>query len=175
MTPFTLRPFTPDDIPSLAIAGNNPNISGNLTNRFPHPYTEEHAAAFIQMAGSTDPVRIFAIDIGGQVAGGIGIHPQEDIWHNNAELGYWVAEPFWGQGIVTEAIRRMLDFAFTRLPNKRIFARPFGRNIASQKALERNGFILEARLTGTIEKNGNVEDELIYRIWRHEWEQKTIG
>lgn len=60
----------------------------------------------------------------------------------------------------------MVTFAFDTYPIERVFARPFGRNLGSQKVLEKNGFKLEARLEHTIFKNGVFEDELIYAVRR---------
>lgn len=91
---FTLRPFTMNDLDGLVRYANNPKIADNLTDKFPHPYTTENGKMFITMATKNDPVNIFAIDINGEVSGGIGIHPQEDVHRKNAELGYWLAEPF---------------------------------------------------------------------------------
>ena len=122
--------------------------------------------AFIAYANQNTPIHIFAIDVAGQAIGGIGIHPQTDIHQKNAELGYWLAEPFWGQGIITKAIQQMLDFAFSTYQITRVFARPFGNNIASQRVLEKAGFTLEARLEKTLFKNGEYLDELIYAVRR---------
>jgi RimJ/RimL family protein N-acetyltransferase len=105
-----------------------------------------------------------AIDINGEACGGIGIHPQDDIQCKNAELGYWLGEPFWGKGIITSAILQMVENGFNSFDINRIFARPFGSNLASQKVLEKTGFILEAKLEKTLFKNGIYEDELIYAI-----------
>src|SRR5688572_17125235 len=96
---FKLRPFREDDLASLVKYANNPKIAGNLTNQFPYPYTEEHGRKFIKMAMSHDPVRIHTIEINGEASGGIGVHPQDDVYCKNAELGYWLAEPYWGKGI----------------------------------------------------------------------------
>lgn len=161
---FTLRPWIIDDLDSLVHAANNFKIANNLQDGFPYPYKEEDGREFIEMATSSEPLRIKAIDINGQAVGAIGIHPQTDVFHNNAEMGYWLAEPYWGKGIMTEAIRRMVDYGFNNFPINRIFARPYGSNLGSQRVLEKAGFHLEARLKGTIEKNGRVEDELIYAV-----------
>jgi RimJ/RimL family protein N-acetyltransferase len=64
------------------------------------------------------------------------------------------------------AIRQMVDYAFSAFEITRVFARPFGSNQASQRVLEKAGFTLEARLKGTIDKNGRTEDELIYAVRR---------
>ncbi|NNK88321.1 MAG: GNAT family N-acetyltransferase, partial [Flavobacteriaceae bacterium] len=96
---------------------------------------------------------------------------QADIHRENAEIGYWLAEPFWGQGIITDAIKQAIDFAFANLEIDRIFARPFGTNLASQKVLEKNNFILEARFENVLLKNDERLDELIYAIRRDAWEK----
>jgi len=159
---FKLRPWTIDDIESLVKFANNFNIAKNLMDVFPHPYSVENGMAFIEMTNQNSPPNILAIEINGEAAGAIGVHPQQDIYRKNAEMGYWLAEPHWGKGIITKAILQMVDYGFKNWDIDRIYARPFGHNIASQKALEMAGFVLEARLENTIFKNGAYLDELIY-------------
>jgi [ribosomal protein S5]-alanine N-acetyltransferase len=161
---FTLRPFTEADVDNVAKYANNLEIAKNLTNKFPHPYSTENAKQFIAFATSNKPVHIMAIVVNNEAVGGIGIHPKDDIECKNAEMGYWLGEPFWGNGIITKAIAQMVDYGFANFDITRIFARPFGRNIASQKALEKAGFILEASFKNTMYKDGQFEDELIYAI-----------
>jgi [ribosomal protein S5]-alanine N-acetyltransferase len=163
---FHLRPFSIEDLDSLVKFANNFNIAKNLTDAFPHPYSIENGKAFIEMATQNSPPNIFAIEINGEAAGAIGVHPQKDIYCKNMEMGYWLAEPYWGNGIITNAISEMLDYAFRNFGVYRIYARPFGYNIASQKALEKAGFTLEARLEKTFFKNGEYVDELIYAVRR---------
>ena len=165
-TSFRLRPWSPDDLDSLVKYANNWNIAKNLTDGFPHPYTRESGEAFIKMATQDDPIHIFAIDIDGEAVGGIGIHPQSDIHRKNAELGYWLAEPFWGRGIVTEAVKEVVEIAFRIYDINRVFARPYGANLGSQRVLEKAGFTLEGRFEKTLIKNGEYLDELIYAIRR---------
>ncbi len=164
--PLILRPWTLNDLPALLKYANNPNIAANMTNGFPHPYTKADGLKFIAFANQDEPVHIFAIEVEGEAVGGIGIHPQPDIHCRNAELGYWLAEEHWGKGIISQAIPLMVDHAFKTFDITRVFARPFGRNLASQRVLEKAGFVLEARLKNTIFKNGQFEDELIYAIRR---------
>jgi RimJ/RimL family protein N-acetyltransferase len=161
---FILRPWSLNDVDSLAEYANNFNIAKNLTNAFPHPYTKDDAWKFIEMVLQHNPVQVFAIEINGRASGGIGLFPQTDIMCKNAEMGYWLAEPFWGQGIITKAILQMVDYGFKTFDITRIYARPYGTNIASQKALEKAGFILEARFEKTIFKNGEFLDELVYSL-----------
>jgi ribosomal-protein-alanine N-acetyltransferase len=168
MTDIRLRPWTIDDLDDLVHHANNWNIAKFLTNAFPHPYTLEKGRAFIEMATAKSPTTIFAIEVGGKAVGAIGIHPQQDVYCKNAELGYWLAEAYWGQGIVSRAIRVAVDIGFHTLDIERIYARPFGTNGASQRVLEKTGFVLEARLEKTLFKNGEYLDELIYAVRRRD-------
>lgn len=163
---FTLRPWTIADLDNLVKYGNNKDIAKNMTDKFPHPYTAEKGKLFIEYATQLPIPNILAIDVRGETVGSIGIHPQTDIHCKNAELGYWLGEPFWGKGIITKAIPQMVDYGFNHWDINRIFARPFGTNIASQRVLEKCGFTLEARFMNTYFKNGEYVDELVYAIRR---------
>lgn len=163
---FTIRPFRPDDLAALVKHANDPTVAANLTDSFPHPYTEQHGRAFLEEAMKPVPLRR-CIEVDGACAGAIGLHPKSDLWRRNLELGYWLAAAHRGKGIMTEAIRQMVQLGFAAFPEvTRIHATPFGSNVASQRALEKAGFTLEAKLMGTLVKNGKVEDEWIYAVRR---------
>jgi RimJ/RimL family protein N-acetyltransferase len=158
----SLRKFKLDDLDQLVEYANNPNIAGNLLDAYPSPYTVKDGEKFLERAMRDDPVTVFAICNDEKFCGAIGIHLQTDIFRKNAELGYWIAEPFWGKGIGTTAVKLICTYGFENFDLNRIFARPFGSNIASQKLLEKAGFDLEATIQGSIYKNGEYSDELIY-------------
>ena len=167
---FKLRPWSEKDLDSLVSFANNGKIAQFMTDQFPHPYHKENGKAFIDFASKGDPPNIMAIEINGLASGGIGLHPQHDVYRKNAEMGYWLAEPFWGKGIITRAVREMVAYGFENFDIERIFARPFRSNKASQKVLQKAGFVLEATLEKTVFKNGKFDDEMIYGIRR-----KIIG
>jgi ribosomal-protein-alanine N-acetyltransferase len=164
---FSLRPWSINDLESLVKFANNYNVAKNMMDQFPHPYGIENGKMFISNANKESPLRFFAIDVNGRAAGGIGIHPLTDILRKNAELGYWLAEPYWGKGIMTKAVIQMVEYGFKSFDINRIFARPFGTNIGSQKVLEKAGFILEGRFEKTFLKNGEFIDELVYAVRRN--------
>ncbi len=168
---FHLRPWNPEDLDNLVHHANDPEVACFMTDGFPHPYTPEHGKAFIEYANRDKPVHIFAIEVNGKAAGGIGIHPQTDIMRKNAELGYWLGKAYWGQGIVSKAIPQMITFAFDNYDIERLFARPYGNNPASCRVLEKAGFKLEARIEKNIYKLGEFQDELIYGF-RRSWLNK---
>jgi [ribosomal protein S5]-alanine N-acetyltransferase len=173
---FKLRPWTMDDLDNLVKFAGNKNIADNLTDAFPHPYSRNDGKNYIRTFGIphpdgvshpdrvNDPVRVFAIEVDGIACGSIGVFPQTDIHRKNAEMGYWLAEEFWGRGIMTEAVKRMIGHGFKSFDINRIFARPFSTNIASQRVLEKAGMKLEARFEKSLFKNGRFLDELIYSI-----------
>jgi RimJ/RimL family protein N-acetyltransferase len=168
MDEVVLRPFNKDDINVIANYANNPRVSSWMTNQFPYPYTTDHAQEFVKRVSAQSPLQVLAISVNQKFGGAIGIHPQSDIFELNAELGYWLAESYWGKGIATRAVQQMIEYGFKTFHINRIFARPFGSNKGSQRVLEKNGFQLEAVLKGTIFKNGKFEDELIYAIRKNQ-------
>lgn len=163
---FTLRPFRESDAQSIVKYANNPKIAANLTDGFPNPYGLNDAKKFLTMAIQTESYTIFAIDINGEACGSIGIFVQSDIHRKSAECGYWLAEPYWGKGIIPEAIKQIVDYGFRTFDIVRIYARPFSFNKESQRVLEKAGFTLEATLKKACFKNGEFCDELIYSIVR---------
>lgn len=163
---ITLRPWQLHEAPLLSELANNPAIAANMMDQFPLPFTLEVAQQFITRHLAPTPTLIHAIEVDGTPVGSIGIHPLSDIDRFNGELGYWLGEPYWGRGIITQAIQLKVQHVFAHLDLQRIFARPFARNQASCRALEKAGFNLEATLHQTRFKNGQWEDELIYAVRR---------
>lgn len=90
---FSFRRWKIDDLESLLRYADNFNIAKNLTDKFPHPYRREDGLQYLDFAAKNE--NIFAIDVKGQAVGSIGIFLQDDVHRKNAELGYWLAEPFW--------------------------------------------------------------------------------
>jgi RimJ/RimL family protein N-acetyltransferase len=157
-----LRKWSEADLDSLVKYANNSNVAKWLTNGFPHPYTLEDGKAYLTMIANDNPTKVFAIEVNGEAVGSIGLFPQTDIHEKNAEMGYWLAEEYWGQGIMLKTIEEIVEYGFRTFNIVRIFARPFSTNLKSQRVLEKAGFILEARLKKALFKNGEFMDELIY-------------
>lgn len=158
-----IRPFRPDDVNALAAIANNYNIWQNLLDRFPHPYSEADAEAWIAFNQPIDPAINFCIEVDGKLAGGIGMHLKQDVHRNNVEIGYWLGEPFWGQGIATRAVGLLLQYIAETFPNTtRIIAPVFERNKTSMRVLEKNGFHLEAILKRSAIKHNQVLDEYLW-------------
>ena len=163
---INIRPLCDSDLENLVRYADNPKIWANLSDFFPHPYTKADGLKFLKECKSQNPANRMAITLDDELIGLIGFHPQQDIFKINAEFGYWIAEPYWGRGIMTEALKQMIVYSFENFDVLRIFARTFGRNIASQRTLEKAGFTFEAKFEKTLIKDGVVEDELIYAVRR---------
>lgn len=159
---IAIREFELSDVNRLSELANNINVARFLTGRFPHPYTSEHAKTFIETFLKDKPNKVFAITLNGELIGGTGIHLQEDIFINNAEIGYWIGEDYWGKGYMPKAVELITQYAFYTFPITRVYARVFGNNPKSMKVLEKAGFKLEAKFDQTLLKNGEILDEYIY-------------
>lgn len=156
-----VRTYHPDDAPSLAANGNNRRIWVNLRDRFPHPFTAEGGRMYINYCIEADEPS-FAIEVDGQAIGGISLHLGQDVERIGAELGYWIGEPYWGRGIATAAIKLIVDYGFRERALLRIWAVPFATNLASCRALEKNGFTREGTLRSSAIKDGKVCDQHMY-------------
>lgn len=165
-TDIHLRPWTSADLENLVKYANNKKIFDNLRDMFPHPYTLEDGRQFIERVTKDNPTQVFAIEVDGEAVGSVGIFPQSDIHRKNAEIGYWLGEPYWGRGIATEAVKQIIEYGFATFDISRIWAVPFPTNLGSQRVLEKAGLHFEARLEMAIFKNGQYLDELIYSIRR---------
>ena len=159
-----LRPWHINDLETLVSIANNQNIAKYMADVFPHPYTHEKGKSFIEFATTNPTATIFAITVDNVPVGSIGLHLQSDILRKNAEIGYWLAEEYWGKGIMTDAVHQIVKYGFENLDIVRIFARIYGTNIPSQKLVEKCDFKLEGKYDKTIFKNNEFLDELIYAI-----------
>jgi ribosomal-protein-alanine N-acetyltransferase len=156
----TLRPWREDDLKSLVRHANNVRIWMNLRDAFPYPYTEEAGRCWLEMAVN-EPVHVYlAIEVDGEAVGGIGCSFKDDVYRLNAEIGYWLSEIYWCQGLVSTAVTLLVEYIFAYYPDiLRIYADVFSYNPASAQVLQKCGFHLEAIHKSAVIKNGTVLDE----------------
>jgi RimJ/RimL family protein N-acetyltransferase len=157
-----VRSWQPDDLGSLVANADNRNLWLNLRDRFPHPYTRRAGREFIRQAMSQRPETMFAIAVDDEAVGGIGFTVLTDVERVSAEIGYWLGEPFWGRGIVTEALVAVTRYAIDTCRLTRVYALPFAYNKASCRVLEKAGYTLEAHLRRSAIKDGQIVDQLQY-------------
>ena len=163
-TQFILREWKKGDEIALQKHANNKNISRFLFDRFPNPYTLADAKEFVSGHLNQNPLRNFVISINDEVAGVIEFKPGLDIYRKTAVLGYWLGEPFWGNGIMTEAIALITGYAFKNFELLRIQSHVNANNPASMRVLEKAGFKKEGILKKAIFKDGVIMDEHVYGL-----------
>ncbi len=161
-----IRPFQPNDRESLVRHANNWRVARNMRDLFPHPYTLVEADKWLTISSQQNPVTKFAIAVDGEAVGGIGLTLQEDVYRRSAEIGYWLGESFWGQGIVTAAVRALTHFAFDKFDLTRIFANVFAWNPASGRVLKKAGYLREGVMRQSVFKEGQMIDAFLYAITR---------
>jgi [ribosomal protein S5]-alanine N-acetyltransferase len=160
---ITLRSWRTGDEQSLATHGNNRKIWRNLTSMFPSPYTLDDAVQWIEHCQHpTDHEFHFAIEFNGEAVGGCGAIFLKDVHSRTAELGYWLGETCWGQGLASEAVALLTDHLFTTTDCLRIQAKVFAWNPASARVLIKNGYTLESIQRNAIFKDGEVTDALMH-------------
>ena len=159
-----IRKWKLSDARDLAVALSNKKVQDNLRDGLPYPYTEQDGRDFIYAMLSADENETFsfAIIVDNIAIGSIGIFRQSNIHRRTAELGYYIAEEYWGKGIMTEAVRQICEYVFSKSDIIRIFAEPFAYNIASCRVLEKAGFQCEGTLRSNALKNGKVIDMKMY-------------
>ena len=170
MRDMTLRPWRESDIPAVVRYADNSRIAANLRDVFPFPYHPEDADWFVRDCMERDGrgVLFRAIDLDGQAVGSISVAVGADVYRRGGELGYWLGEPFWGRGIMTEAVGRICREAFSTFDLVRIYAEPYAENFGSRRVLEKAGFRLEGILRQRVCKQGRLLDSCVYALLRQE-------
>ena len=161
-----LRPWELSDDSSLASHANNRNIWIHQLDGFPHPFTLEHAQGWLERVQGETPPHSLAVEVDGQAVGTVGLHFQKDVYRRSAEVGYWIGEPYWGRGIMTEALHTFVEYSFGTFDLCRIFARIFAWNPASARVARKVGFRLEGRLRKAVTKAERTTDLLLFSVVR---------
>jgi RimJ/RimL family protein N-acetyltransferase len=161
-----IRDWRMSDVASLVRHANNRNIWINLRDRFPHPYLEAHGKKFLEHITAQTPPTVWAIEVNGEAAGGIGIERLTDVERVSTEIGYWLGQEYWNRGIVTEALKAVTSEVFRTLDVMRIFALPFADNPGSIRVLEKAGYVREGVLRDSTIKDGQLRDQFLYASYR---------
>ena len=101
-----IRKWKLADAGDLARLLSNQNIQNNLRDGLPYPYTEKDGKDYISamLSANEEDTFAFAVTVDGKVAGSISIFRQKNVHRQTGELGYYLAEEFWGQGVMTQAV-----------------------------------------------------------------------
>jgi [ribosomal protein S5]-alanine N-acetyltransferase len=161
---FTLRKWNCSDAESFFKYVNNPKIAENMRVSFPSTLQEVKKIVSNFSCNDESQQCCRAIEIDGEAVGCIAFFIKEDVYCKSAEIAYWLGEPFWGNGVMSEAIKCFCQTAFAQYDIVRISAEPYAYNIGSRKALEKAGFVLEGILKKSVYKNGKISDSCVYAL-----------
>ncbi len=167
-----LRPLAPSDAPDIQRHFDNWNIIRHLARVVPWPYPDDGAETFVKLqlekiaAGEDLYHWVLALRSGnGEAIGSIHFRPRADSPKGNR--GFWLAEPYWNQGLMTEAVAAVNDFAFTTLGIESFYVCNAATNVASRRVKQKTG----AEFIGYIElahHDGQSRSEK-WRVTRESW------
>lgn len=134
---LVLRAPMRGDIPALVRLADNPRIAAMLA-RLPHPFTRADAIGFVEILSQRDDHRAYAVTLGDE--GLIGVASLSYFAGVPPEIGYWLGEPYWRRGLMSEAVAGLLEAAFATGAYPVIEARTLAENGASAGLLAGLGF-----------------------------------
>jgi ribosomal-protein-alanine N-acetyltransferase len=148
-----LRRIRPEDVPALVKYANNKKIADNIVN-IPYPYREPEAALRVGsvLKGFKTGAR-FAFAIiskeRDELIGEVSLNLM-DKNNPHGQLAYWIGEPFWNQGIATEAVAEVIKFGFEQLGLELIYADFYRDNKSSEKVTLKNGMSWHSQKGNTV-------------------------
>jgi RimJ/RimL family protein N-acetyltransferase len=135
-----LRPPRIADAPSVARLVDDPDVA-RMTTSIPHPYPQDAARAWVEQhaRGPGEREAVFVVEATGEgVAGVLGFQPAP---LGAVEIGYWLGRPFWGRGLMTEAVRAALAWASGVWGKRWVTAGHYADNPASGRVLVKADFL----------------------------------
>ena len=156
-----LRELKSDDREWLVRYLNNEQLVRYLASRIPQPYSFEDASWWVEV-GSKEGAFVRAITFNGAFCGVIGVYTKEAEYAHAAELGYWVAQEYWNQGIASKAVTEFTELVFATTDIQRLYAVVSAPNLASIQVMNKAGYSLEGILRKSVQKQGQFYDEHLF-------------
>lgn len=137
-----------------------------MRDGLPYPYTEQDGTNYISaiLSAGKNQTFAFAITVDNKVIGSIGVFRQTNIHRQTAELGYYIAEEYWGKSIMSISVKQICKYVFENSDIIRIYAEPFAHNTASCRVLKKAGFQYEGTLRCNAVKNGKTINMKMYSL-----------
>ena len=137
-----LRPWQEEDAKELYKYASNPNVG--LNAGWPVHTSVENSKYIIKNVLSKPYTYAVILKSSNMPIGSIGLLFRDasniEIQEDEAELGYWIGEPYWGQGLIPEAANKLLEYAFEELKLNRIWCGSLLDNHKSARVQEKCGF-----------------------------------
>ena len=169
-----LRPWEETDAEALYKYAKDPAV-GPIAGWPPHT-SVENSREVIRTILSAPETYAVVLKQTGEPVGSIGlmfgdtVH-SADIADGEAEIGYWIGVPFWGQGLIPEAVRRLLRHGFEDLGLQAVWCGYYDGNTQSKRVQEKCGFQYSHTEYGKISPLGDVRTEHFTRLLRADWIQ----
>lgn len=144
-----LRPWTEDDAEELYKYASDPNV-GSPAGWPPHTSVENSREIIRNVLSRQETYAVCLKE--GKPIGSIGLHLNEHTdmtdRDDECELGYWIGKPFWGQGLIPEASRALLRYAFEKLGMRAVWCGYYDGNEKSRKVQTKLGFVYQHKTDG---------------------------
>jgi ribosomal-protein-alanine N-acetyltransferase len=165
-----LSEFRPSDKDAL-IEHLNDLDTYERTLRIPFPYTEHDADEWLSLVAKIAeqqgrPIHFAIRNAADALIGGCGFDGIQVGKSHRAEVGYWLAKPFWGRGIMTAVVQRVCQHAFEEFGLVKITAHVFTHNPASARVLAKCGFVQEGLLRRHYLKDDKLIDARLFALLR---------
>ncbi len=163
---FSISDITPSDKGAYLEHLSEKQIHDQTLN-IPYPYTEADADWWVKQVEAETKSQGRSVNWAirredGYLVGGVGFHGFEIGKSHKTEIGYWLAKPYWGRGIMTDAVMKATEYAFKEFGLERVTANVFDFNLGSARVLRKSGYQLEGRLRQHYKKNGKVFDGFLF-------------
>jgi 8-oxo-dGTP diphosphatase len=168
---IALRPLRRSDAPSIAALAGDKSVA-TRTASIPYPYTLEDAQAWVDQRLESDIhdheiVLVLERRTDGALLGAAGLILRDG--GDPPSVGFWLGRPFWNQGYMTEAVRRLLDYAFDELGADAVWAEAFPDNAASIRVQEKLGMTYVGRAVQAAPARGGDREVEVREIRRESW------
>ena len=168
-----LRPWCEDDAEELYKYASDPEV-GPPAGWLPHT-SVENSREIIRAVLSAPETYAVCLKEDGKPIGSIGMH-RNDIAEDDDEyeLGYWIGKPFWGQGLIPEASRELIRYAFEDLGMARIWCGHYDGNIKSRRVMEKLGFVFHHTTEGIeLAALGEIRTGHVLLLTREDWKKNN--
>ncbi len=186
-----LRPFNMSDVDDVLEYNNDPEWAEYQTNMQPFPYTRKDIETQVEMfsnptywekghpdlpstANGAGLLQIFALVFEKRVIGEIVVNQRSnDKPNERVEIAYSLSRKYWNKGLMTEASRKVIEWAFKTYNINQVYAWCDPKNIGSWRVMEKSGMKYEGVLRSHIKEKDEFRDQLYYGILRSEWEAQN--
>lgn len=164
-----LRPWCESDAEVLYRWASDPQV-GPAAGWPPHTSVENSREIIRAVLSAPDTFALVLKD-GGSPVGSVGVFPTDlPAVLGEPEIGYWIARPLWGQGLVPEAVEELLRWQFEEKGAVRVWCAHFPGNDKSRRVIEKCGFTYVCTGPEQLWPDGSRRASLYYAVTRQEWE-----